>query len=333
MSQTDGTNSISWSYDASGTMLGFTLNGTPYFYLRNLQNDVVGIYDANGAVVARYEYDAWGNVVSATNSFVANHNPIRYRGYYFDSETGYYYLQSRYYNPEWKRFLNADVFFDTGSGIFSTNMYAYALNDPVNACDPSGRAPIPPFPPQLPPYGNFQPQPSWATNAQTNAATNWHPPMANPPKQSVVKPVIKAGAQGAAQAVVNDAATRVVAKVAVDAATKGVTSDTGVKLVQKVVTAPLEPTVTKLTVKSAGMTAAKAVPFVGDAIGLVIDVAGDYKAAGGINTTFAKRAGISAGVAVIGFASDAIPGVGTAVSIFIAAASSAGGELLKIKVT
>jgi RHS repeat-associated protein len=192
MSQTDGTNTISWSYDASGTMLGFELNGTPYFYLRNLQNDVVGIYDANGAVVARYEYDAWGNIVSATNSFVANHNPIRYRGYYWDSEINLYYLQSRYYNSAWGRFINADVYLDTGDGVLGTNMYAYCYGDPVNLVDPSGHAPIPGFPPQLPPYGNFQPQPAWVTNAQANAAANWHPPMANPP--SATKPATSAQA-------------------------------------------------------------------------------------------------------------------------------------------
>jgi len=65
---------------------------------------------------------------------------IRYRGYYWDVETGYYYCQSRYYNPEWCRWISADAFWDTGDGVLGTNMYAYCHNDPVNLADPSGMA-------------------------------------------------------------------------------------------------------------------------------------------------------------------------------------------------
>jgi RHS repeat-associated protein len=130
-------NTIAWSYDAGGSMLGFTLNGTPYFYLRNLQGDVVGIYDANGAVVAKYEYDAWGNITVQLGA-LSYINPIRYRGYYYDVETGYYYCQSRYYNPQWCRWISADVYMDTQDGILGTNMYAYCQNEPVGLVDPSG---------------------------------------------------------------------------------------------------------------------------------------------------------------------------------------------------
>jgi RHS repeat-associated protein len=136
-------NTIAWSYDSNGKMLGFTLNGVPYFYLRNLQGDVVGVYDANGVVRARYEYDAWGKIVDFWQDDgynVGEANPIRYRGYYWDAETGYYYCQSRYYNPQWCRWISADVFMDTDDGIMGTNMYAYCLNDPVNMIDTSGCA-------------------------------------------------------------------------------------------------------------------------------------------------------------------------------------------------
>ena len=143
MSQSDGTNTLSWSYGPGGGMIGFALNGVPYFYLRNLQGDVTGIYDEDGVVVAKYSYDAWGNILDIWNAngyTVGDVNPIRYRGYYWDVETGYYYCQSRYYNPEWCRWISSDAFLDTGDGILSTNMYAYCHNDPVNLVDPGGMA-------------------------------------------------------------------------------------------------------------------------------------------------------------------------------------------------
>jgi RHS repeat-associated protein len=102
-----------------------------------LQGEVVGIYDANNDIQAQYTYDAWGNVLAETGA-LAEINPIRYRGYYFDSEINLYYLQSRYYNSAWGRFISADVYMDTQDGILGTNMYAYCQNDPVNLVDPSG---------------------------------------------------------------------------------------------------------------------------------------------------------------------------------------------------
>ena len=94
-----------------------------------------------------YTYDAWGNITGVydkdgnpiTNpDDVAFLNPLRYRSYYYDDETGLYYLNSRYYNPEWGRFISADAFADTGQGVIATNMYAYCLNNPVNLVDPTG---------------------------------------------------------------------------------------------------------------------------------------------------------------------------------------------------
>ena len=132
------TNTIAWNHDTAGRALGFTLNGDMYFYIRNLQGDVVGIYDIDGIVVASYAYDAWGNILSGGDSGVGAINPIRYRGYYWDAETGFYYCQTRYYNPEWRRWISADLLCDTNTGVLGTNMYAYCNNNPVMYADPSG---------------------------------------------------------------------------------------------------------------------------------------------------------------------------------------------------
>ncbi|MBE6819655.1 MAG: RHS repeat-associated core domain-containing protein [Ruminococcaceae bacterium] len=137
MRQTDGTNTIDFQYDANGNVVGFVYNGVPYYYLRNLLNDVSSIVDREGNVVAKYRYDAYGNIIYSSGD-MAEINPIRYRGYYFDSETGWYYLQSRYYNPEWCRFISPDSLFVAGDAITGSNMYAYCNGDPVSNVDPSG---------------------------------------------------------------------------------------------------------------------------------------------------------------------------------------------------
>ena len=105
------------------------------------------LVDATGATVANYKYDPYGKLLSVTDAngiaitgatHIANLNPLRYRGYYYDTETGWYYLQSRYYDPILKRFLNADTYASTGQGFLGYNMFAYCGNNPVNASDPSG---------------------------------------------------------------------------------------------------------------------------------------------------------------------------------------------------
>ena len=90
-----------------------------------------------GTVVASYTYDPYGKVLSATGS-LASINPLRYRGYYYDSETGFYYLQSRYYDPQICRFINADSYASTGQDFIGHNMFAYSGNNPVNRIDPTG---------------------------------------------------------------------------------------------------------------------------------------------------------------------------------------------------
>ena len=129
-----------FQYDSNGAPLGFIYNGVQYFYITNQMNDVLAITDTSGTIVGNYEYDAWGTVTVADTE-IAQQNPIRYRGYYYDSETGYYYLQSRYYDPSICRFINSDVAEisgitkDTEAG---TNLFAYCNNDPVNNSDPAG---------------------------------------------------------------------------------------------------------------------------------------------------------------------------------------------------
>jgi len=115
--------------------------GNAYFYITNLQGDVVGILNSSGQVVVQYTYDAWGNLLSCTGTLattIGTLNPLRYRGYVYDPETQLYYLQSRYYDPEIGRFLNADAFTSTGQGLLGNNMFAYCNNNPVGYEDASG---------------------------------------------------------------------------------------------------------------------------------------------------------------------------------------------------
>ena len=97
-----------------------------------------------GAVEASYTYDAWGKVISATGA-LANLNPFRYRGYYYDGETGLYYLQSRYYDPETGRFINADDvdYIGADGSLLSYNLFAYCKNNPVNRFDAEGNLSLP----------------------------------------------------------------------------------------------------------------------------------------------------------------------------------------------
>lgn len=142
VSQKTGNEIINFAYTAGGAPLGFTYNGTSYFYLTNIQGDIIGIYDSNGNVVVEYTYDSWGKLISITGSLadtIGVKNPLRYRGYYYDTETSLYYLQSRYYDPEICRFINADVYVIAGDDLIQgTNMYAYCYNNPVMYKDYEG---------------------------------------------------------------------------------------------------------------------------------------------------------------------------------------------------
>ena len=143
-------------YDAAGQPIGMThfQDGTlvdTYLYEKNIQGDVVAVYDYAGSLVVRYAYNAWGAVSETEygseydeSSFAVECNPFRYRGYYYDTETDLYYLNSRYYDPAVGRFLNADGvdFLGTDEGLLSYNLFAYCLNDPVNRTDDSGNLSI-----------------------------------------------------------------------------------------------------------------------------------------------------------------------------------------------
>jgi len=122
-------------------LISMILNNVEYAYLRNAQNDIVGLINSAGVQVVSYTYSTWGEVLSITGSLastVGQQNPYRYRGYRYDSETGLYYLQSRYYNPQWGRFLNADGFVSTSKSVLSKNMFVYCGNNPVNFHDDGG---------------------------------------------------------------------------------------------------------------------------------------------------------------------------------------------------
>lgn len=143
-------------YDENGAPVGLqyrnktygTYTFDTYYFEKNLQGDIIAIYTENGTKIGSYTYDAWGNCTVSTESgtttiqkrIVRTLNPFRYRGYYYDTDTGLYYLQSRYYNPQWGRFLNADGYVSTGTGLLGYNMYAYCDNNPVMYMDLTGHS-------------------------------------------------------------------------------------------------------------------------------------------------------------------------------------------------
>ena len=153
--ETRGDAKFYYSYDANGILYNvrYTLTdgGTEYsyYYTHNSRGDIVGIYNGVGELKAHYEYDAWGNVISITDNngnaitnpnHVGNLNPFRYRGYYQDTETGLYYLMSRYYDAVTHRFINADGYFQAGTSILDGNTFAYCANNPVSHSDTNGNS-------------------------------------------------------------------------------------------------------------------------------------------------------------------------------------------------
>ena len=142
-------NTLLFYYDSDNNPTAFQYNDTMYYYVKNIQGDIIRIVNENGTTEVTYDYDAWGRILSVKNSSgntitpsksnLAGLNPFRYRGYVFDDETGLYYLQSRYYDPKTGRFLNADTYFDTATSILGTNCYAYSDNNPINKYDISGK--------------------------------------------------------------------------------------------------------------------------------------------------------------------------------------------------
>ena len=135
------TSKLRFSYDANGKVVAVNYNGNYYYYLRNAQSDIVKLIDKTGATVVEYRYDSWGKLLSTSGSLASTlgkNNPFRYRGYVYDEETGFYYLQSRYYNPEVGRFISSDVLLSTGQGVLGHNAYAYCGNNPIVREDTQG---------------------------------------------------------------------------------------------------------------------------------------------------------------------------------------------------
>ncbi|WP_411681920.1 RHS repeat-associated core domain-containing protein [Clostridium thailandense] len=124
------------------------LNGVEYYYIRNGQGDIIGLFDNTTKQLVKYVYDTWGKLISikdvngvdVTNNtaHVAYKNPYRYRGYRYDNETELYYLNSRYYNLEWGRYINADAVAGGTGILLSHNVFAYSMNNPANMVDPNG---------------------------------------------------------------------------------------------------------------------------------------------------------------------------------------------------
>lgn len=202
VSEAWGTNLLIYLYDESGAPIGMQYRTNSYaanvfdtfHFEKNLQGDIIAVYNADGDRIGSYIYDAWGNftvTVESTNTILESKivrifNPFRYRGYYYDTETQLYYLQSRYYNPAWGRFLNEDGYISTGTGLLGYNMYAYCNNNPVMGYDPTGYFEVdimeddcPPFQEDGPVYsgtgnaGYVHGKVSRMTNQMVNKIKSW----------------------------------------------------------------------------------------------------------------------------------------------------------------
>ena len=142
----NGTKSLWYYYDASGAPIAFSLTaGKQYVYRKDLQGDITGVYSGStGELLVSYVYDAWGKVTATDvagtteSADVLTYNPYLYRGYRYDAETGLYYLNSRYYDPETGRFINADSILDLNHGNRGTNLFTYAVNNPQSYKDKAG---------------------------------------------------------------------------------------------------------------------------------------------------------------------------------------------------
>ena len=144
LSQVNGNVQLDFFYDSYGDLLGFDLNGVKYYYVFNMTRDIIGILDSDGNQVVSYIYDSWGKLISTSGSLaesVGRQNPFWYAGYYYDQETGFYYIESRYYDPGTHRFLNADdtaILTDGNTEFVGYNLFAYTGNNPINFYDPNG---------------------------------------------------------------------------------------------------------------------------------------------------------------------------------------------------
>ena len=140
---TSGTDELHFFYDAQNRPAVVVYNGVPYAYVKSLQGDVIAILDAAGNVVVSYAYDAWGAPIGKSGALaetLGTVQPFRYRGYVFDEETGLYYLRSRYYNPGWGRFVNADAEIAVEAKLWDAKLFLYCANNPVRYTDDGGNS-------------------------------------------------------------------------------------------------------------------------------------------------------------------------------------------------
>jgi RHS repeat-associated protein len=157
VSETWGSRMLVYLYDESGAPIGLQYRQNSYaagefdtyYFEKNIFGDIIAIYTEDGVKIGSYTYDAWGNCTATVvpgnttleSAIVRNYNPFRYRGYFYDTETQLYYLQSRYYNPAWGRFLNSDkseVITATPMSLTDKNLYAYCDNNPITRKDEDG---------------------------------------------------------------------------------------------------------------------------------------------------------------------------------------------------
>ena len=146
--QKTGDEYLLFLYDETGKAYGFVKKNVSteetYYYECNLQGDIIGIIDSTGTKVVEYTYDVWGNILSVTGTLadtIGQKNPLRYRGYYYDDETGFYLTGTRYYDPEIGRFLNADSVMAGIGEVQGYNLFAYCMNNPISMSDPTGNWP------------------------------------------------------------------------------------------------------------------------------------------------------------------------------------------------
>ncbi len=135
-----GSKTMWFYYDGSGSLTALDYNGTRYYYYYNACGDVIGLYDANLNSVVTYTYDSWGKLLNIGGSLattLGTDNPFRYRGYYYDTETGLYYVSSRYYDPEIGRWINADS--QLNDDVLGNNLFTYCGNNPIIRVDSGGK--------------------------------------------------------------------------------------------------------------------------------------------------------------------------------------------------
>ena len=133
---------MDYLYDENGMLYGFIHNNAKYFYIRDTLKNILGIIDANGTCVVHYNYSAYGECIAVTGamaSTVGEVNSFRYKGYYLDRETGFFYCKSRYYLPEWQRWLNSDNYTMLEmTDVNQLNLFSYCANNPVTNVDENG---------------------------------------------------------------------------------------------------------------------------------------------------------------------------------------------------